>query len=193
MTSTQIEDERAARLERNRLCARECRQRKKGRDWENNQLISELREEIAAQAGTIQRLEAHIGTFQRRESLDPVGAGVVAGARPGAGAPPKSGRAGTSRKKKRPCPLAGEATPPAKNGRTADAPSILLHRTFAPLPDGAHANTLHTIMHHEEHVRTDQDQAADFGHDHFEHVHPREHAQNTDQHQQDADHGVDEG
>eukprot|EP00729_Bicosta_minor_P019279 gene19279-9169_t len=57
MTPQQIDAEKAARLERNRLCARECRQRKKGRDNENQQIIDELRAEVADQAATIGKLK----------------------------------------------------------------------------------------------------------------------------------------
>jgi len=64
MTPEQIDAEKAARLERNRLCARECRQRKKGRDNENQQIIDELRAEVADQAATIGKLKVQLAHLQ---------------------------------------------------------------------------------------------------------------------------------
>ena len=82
--------ERAARLERNRLCARECRQRKKGRDNDNQQLIDALRAEVSGHARTITKLELQVATLQAAAAVA-AGADAVASIRTAHG-----GRSGSS-------------------------------------------------------------------------------------------------
>lgn len=60
MTPEEIEAERQAKLERNRMCARECRRRKKSRDNEAQKLIEQLQLELEAKEKTIEDLRAQL-------------------------------------------------------------------------------------------------------------------------------------
>lgn len=77
MTPEQIEAERLARLERNRLCARECRARKKAKDAECADRISELEAEATEKSAQISRLQARVIELERKLQ--------IASAHPGSG------------------------------------------------------------------------------------------------------------
>jgi len=64
MTPDEIETERQARLERNRLCAKACRQRKKGKEAECQRKLDLLQEEVDGYKDTIGHLQAHVSAME---------------------------------------------------------------------------------------------------------------------------------
>jgi hypothetical protein len=64
MTKEEIEAEKQARLERNRVCARECRRRKKSRDNEAQQLIAQLKSDIVEKEKMIADLQCQLEIFR---------------------------------------------------------------------------------------------------------------------------------
>jgi len=65
MTSEEIEGERLARLERNRLCAKACRERKKGKDAECQKKLEELQEKVKDYKHTISTLQARVAALEQ--------------------------------------------------------------------------------------------------------------------------------
>lgn len=66
MTEDEIEAERLARLERNRVCARECRKRKKSKDDECQKMLGVLNQNLDGHKRTIATLESRIKVLERQ-------------------------------------------------------------------------------------------------------------------------------
>ena len=64
MAPDEIEAERQARLERNRICARECRQRKKNRDTELAREVQRLEGRCAAYERELARLKRELAQLK---------------------------------------------------------------------------------------------------------------------------------
>lgn len=69
MTKEEIEAEKQARLERNRVCARECRRRKKSRDKEAQQLIAKLTSDLVEKERMIVALQRQLEIFRSSNNM----------------------------------------------------------------------------------------------------------------------------